>query len=310
MNQFAGLSAFPVTPASSSGEVDLPAIRRLVSRLAAAGVDSIGLLGSTGSYAYLSREERRRTLEAAIDEVGGQVPVIVGVGALRTDEAVRLAQDARAIGATAGLLSAMSYLPLSQDEVFTHVTTIADQSCLPLCIYDNPGTTHFRFSTDLIARLSRHPGIVAVKYPTSTPEEVAPHLATQRAVMPDGFSLGYSGDWCCTEAMTAGADTWYSVLAGTLPVPCVQIVRAAQHGDMDEARRIDAALKPVWDLFRNYTSFRVVHEIARQLGLTTFDPPLPVQPVCEEARATIAAVLRDCRQTICLDLVPLAAPAK
>jgi len=145
MNVFNGLSAFPITPADETGRVDIAAIRRLARRLTDAGVDSIGLLGSTGSYPYLSRGERRRAIDAAVEEVGNTTPLIVGIGALRTDEVVALAKDAKAIGASAGLLSAMSYLPLSQDEVYEHFAQVAAQTDLPICIYDNPGTTHFRF---------------------------------------------------------------------------------------------------------------------------------------------------------------------
>ncbi|MER8530907.1 dihydrodipicolinate synthase family protein, partial [Mesorhizobium sp. M1272] len=104
-----GLSAFPITPADRDGRVDTVALRRLIARLGAAQVDSIGLLGSTGTYMYLSREERRRTLAETLDEIAGRTPVVVGVGALRTDEAVRFAQDAKALGAAAGLLAAASY---------------------------------------------------------------------------------------------------------------------------------------------------------------------------------------------------------
>ncbi len=288
---FAGLSAFPITPANAAGEVDTSAVHALVSRLVNAGVDSIGVLGSTGGYAYLTRTERRRTVEAAADAAGGRVPLVVGIGALRTDEAVRLARDAKALGAAAGLLSAMSYLPLSQDEVYAHFVKVAEQSGLPLVIYDNPGTTHFRFSNDLVALLSQHPGIVAVKCPTSTPDDIPAHLAAQRSAVRDGFSIGYSGDWCCPAALIAGADTWYSVLAGTLPIPCVLLVRAAQRGDMAEVHRLDGLLQPVWDLFRAHSSFRVVHDMARQLGLADVQPQRPVLPVCDAARSEIARVL-------------------
>ena len=82
---FRGLSAFPVTPADAQGRVEAGALARLVRRLAEAGADSIGLLGSTGTYAYLSRAERRRAIEAA-REAAGKVPLIVGAGALRTDD--------------------------------------------------------------------------------------------------------------------------------------------------------------------------------------------------------------------------------
>lgn len=292
MNFTKGLSAFPITPADEAGHVDTDALRGLVARLVSAGVDSIGLLGSTGIYMYLTREERRRALEAAVEEVAGNTPVIAGIGAMRTDDAIRVAQDAKAIGATAGLLSAVSYAPLSQDEVFEHFSAVATVSELPIIIYDNPGTTHFRFSSDLVSRLSRAPGIVAIKNPPPPVGEIAEHLSEQRGSTPEGFSIGYSGDWCCGEALIGGADAWYSVLGGTLPEICVQLTRAARAGDAAEARRLDAALAPVWNLFQKYTSQRTVYEMVRQLGLSVAKPPRPILPVCPAAKEDIATVLR------------------
>jgi 4-hydroxy-tetrahydrodipicolinate synthase len=287
-----GLSAFPITPADEAGRVDVAALRRLVAPLCEAGVHSIGLLGSTGSYPYLSRAERRRALDAALEEVAGRIPILVGVGALRTDEALRLAQDARAAGATAGLLAPVSYTPLTEDEVFEHFTAVARESGLPLCIYDNPGTTHFRFSPALVSRLSRVPGIIAVKSPVPEPQAIAAHLAELRRAVPDGFSLGYSGDWNSVEALLAGGDAWYSVIAGLFPQSAMAIVRAVQAGDTAEARRLNGQLQPLWDLFKEFSSLRVVYASADLLGLCRAVPPRPILPLSGEARQRVADTLR------------------
>lgn len=292
MPALTGLSAFPITPMSAEGVVDLAALRRLLRPLVAAGVDSIGLLGSTGSYPYLSRAERRRALEAALDEAAGRVPVLVGVGALRTDEAARLAEDARAAGAAAGLLAPVSYTPLLDEEVFAHVRTVAEASGLPLCLYDNPGTTHFSFSPSLIGRLSRLHGVVAAKSPAPPAAQVAAHLAELQAAVPTGFPLGFSVDWHAAEAVLAGGDGWYSVAAGLFPAPCLAILRAAQRGDAEEARRRDVAMQPLWDLFRRHTSLRVVYAAADFLGLCRAEPPRPILPLSAEARGEVAAVVR------------------
>ncbi|MGQ3277959.1 MAG: dihydrodipicolinate synthase family protein, partial [Shinella sp.] len=103
MTLFSGLSAFSITPTDTAGRVDTAALARLLERIVMAGAHSIGLLGSTGGYAFLSREERRRAVAAAVESVGGRIPLIVGVGALRTDEAEMLAHDASKAGAD-GLL--------------------------------------------------------------------------------------------------------------------------------------------------------------------------------------------------------------
>ena len=287
-----GLSAFPITPSDATGQVDVAALRKLVSRLCAAKVNSIGLLGSTGTYAYLSRSERRRALEAALDEIGGQVPILVGVGTLRTDEAVRLAQDAKAAGAAAGLLAPVSYTPLTEDEVFEHFATVARQSGLPLCIYDNPSTTHFRFSPALIGRLSRLPEIIAVKSPAPEPQAVAAHLAELRGVVPDGFSLGYSVDWHSVEALIAGGDAWYSVVAGLFPQISMAMVRAVQDGDVAEARRLNARLDPLWSMFKEFSSLRVIYASADLLGICRAEPPRPILPLPGAAREKVAEALR------------------
>jgi 4-hydroxy-tetrahydrodipicolinate synthase len=287
-----GLSAFPITPADPGGQVDVAALRRLVAPLCVEGVNSIGLLGSTGSYPYLSRAERRRALEAAIEEAAGRVPILAGVGALRTDEAVRLAQDAKAIRADAGLLAPVSYTPLTDGEVFEHFATVARESRLPLCIYDNPSTTHFKFSPTLVGRLSQLPGIIAVKCPAPEPHAIAAHLAELRGVVPDGFSLGYSGDWNSVEAMLAGGDAWYSVMAGLFPQVSMAIIRAVQRGDAAEARRLNASLQPLWDLFKAFSSLRVIYASADLLGICRAEPPRPILPLSGTARQRVADTLK------------------
>lgn len=291
MALFHGLSAFPITPADEHGRVDAGALRPLLRRLVDAGVGSIGLLGSTGSYPYLTREERRRAVEAAVDEVRGQVPVLVGIGALRTDEAVRLGQDAKGAGADAVLLAPVSYTPLTEEEVFTHFATVAEAAGLPLCIYNNPGTTHFTFSSDLIARLSRVPHIAAVKNPAPDASVLPGSLRALRDAAAPGFSIGYAVDWHATEALLAGGDAWYSVVAGLFPVPCVQIVAAVEAGHADRARVLNARLGPLWDLFTEFSSLRVMYAAANLLGLCRAAPPRPILPLPEDAQRRIGRVL-------------------
>ena len=290
MLPFDGLIAYPITPADAGGQVDTPALRRLLERLANAGVGGIGLLGSTGTYPYLTRTERRRAVEAAVEAVAGRTPLLVGVGALRTDEAVALAADARAAGADAGLLAAVSYVPLRDDEVFAHYQAVAATG-LPLCVYDNPGTTHFTFSSALIARLSRVPGIFAAKIPAPEAAAAPGALAALRAECTPGFRVGCSVDARATEALLAGASAWHSVAAGLFPRSCLEIAKAALAGNAPEARRLNAAMQPLWDLFAAHTSLRVMYAAAGHLGLCDAVPPRPVLPLPDEARRQVASAV-------------------
>jgi 4-hydroxy-tetrahydrodipicolinate synthase len=287
-----GLSAFQITPADPTGNVDTAALKRLLAPLVAAKVDSIGLLGSTGTYPFLSRAERRRATDAALEEINGTVPVLVGIGALRTDEAIALAQDAKAAGASAGLLAAVSYTPLFVDEVFEHFSAVAAASRLPIVIYDNFATTHFRFTPELVGRIARIPGVVAVKGTAPTPDLIVEHHRQLRSVVPSGFSVGYSGDWNATEALIAGGDAWYSVAAGLFPNACLAITRAAQSGNAAEARRLDAAMQPLWALFKEFSSLRVMYAAAGIKGISAAAPPRPILPLPDAAKDKIAQALK------------------
>jgi 4-hydroxy-tetrahydrodipicolinate synthase len=288
-----GLSAFPITPSDAGGIVETAALKRLLAPLVVAKVDSIGLLGSTGSYPFLSRAERRRATDAALEATNGRVPVLVGIGALRTDEAIALAQDAKAAGASAGLLAAVSYTPLTDAEVFEHFSAVAAASDLPIVIYDNFATTHFKFSPELVGRIAKIPGVVAVKGTAPTPDLVADHHRQLRSAAPSGFSVGYAGDWNATEALIAGGDAWYCVAAGLFPNACLAIVRAVQAGDVAEARRLDAAMAPLWALFKEFSSLRVVYAAAAINGICEAVPPRPVLPLPDAAKQRVAQVLKE-----------------
>jgi 4-hydroxy-tetrahydrodipicolinate synthase len=291
MDMFSGLSAFPITPFDTKGELDSAAFSRLLQRIEAAGADSIGLLGSTGGYAYLSREERRQVTEFAVECVGGRVPLIVGVGALRTDAAQALARDAKAAGADGLLLAPMSYTPLTEEEVYEHFVAVAGATDLPLCIYNNPGTTKFTFSERLLERLSGVENIAAVKMPLPADMDFKGEIGRLRSKTPAAFTIGYSGDMGAADALLAGCDAWYSVIGGLLPGPALKLVRAAQSGDEAEIRRIDGLFQPLWALFKELSSLRVVYAATNILSLSQASPPRPILPLAAPDRVRVEQAL-------------------
>src|SRR5690606_8527897 len=114
-SMFRGLSAFPLTPMYQD-EIDEPRFVNLITRLVDAHVDSITVLGSTGAYVYLNRIERAQVVRTAVEHANG-VPVFVGIGALRTSQVLRNAQDAEEAGAKALLVAPVSYQALTEGDV-------------------------------------------------------------------------------------------------------------------------------------------------------------------------------------------------
>ncbi len=291
MALFHGISAFPITPTDAHGIVDTDGVMRLASRLASAGVGSIGLLGSTGTYAYLTRNERRRAVRAAVKAVGGKTPLMVSVGSLRTDDAQDLARDAEAEGADGLLMAPMSYTPLTQEEAYQHYVAVVASSRLPMCIYNNPTTTHFTFSAELLQRLAGVPNIVAVKMPLPRTGEFRTELDALRNGSAGRLSIGYSGDWGAAEALLAGADAFYSVIAGFLPDVAMKLATAAKAGDRHRALHLDGQLQPLWALFRELGSLRVAYAAANELELFRGEPPKPILPISDDDRRRVARAL-------------------
>lgn len=285
-----GLSAFPLTPITDD-RVDEESFVRLVRRLRDAGVDSIGALGSTGSYMYLSRDERTRVAALAV-EAAGDVPVIVGVGALRTRDVLAAVDDAQAAGAAGLLLAPVGYQKLTADEVFGLFADVSRSLSVPLVIYDNPGTTHFTFTPELYARIAELPHVASVKIP-GVPAEASAHLTALRSALPPDFTIGVSGDASAARGLLAGCDVWYSVIGGTLPDLAVELTRSARAGHVDAANALSDRLQPLWDLFAAHGSLRVVAAVAHLLGLTAADNlPSPIRGLDDSAKRDVGDALR------------------
>ena len=288
--RFTGLSAFPLTPFSAD-VLDEAALARILSVVERAAVDSITVLGSTGSGPYVGRVERQRVLTIAAEHAAG-TPVIAGIGALRAADSVRNAKDAAETGAAGLLLAPLTYQPLGDDEVYGLFADVANATALPIVLYDNPGTTRFSFSDGLIARIARIPSVAAIKVPPLPPDSAAAaaRLAELRALVPPGVAIGVSGDAAALGGLLAGADAWFSVIGGTLPGVATGIVRAVERGDADEAQRLADTLRPLWGLNAEFGSLRVTAAVAEELGLASPGClPKPLLGLPQAARERVRA---------------------
>lgn len=289
---FTGLSAFPLTPLTEKS-IDEQAFAGLVQRLAAARVDSITALGSTGSYPYLTRDERARIAGLAVEHADG-TPVVVGIGALRTKDVLELVEDAQNAGAAGVLLAPVSYQALTDDDVFGLYADVTANLSVPLVVYDNPGTTHFTFADELYTRIAALPHVVSLKIPgvPADPIDATARIDRLRGILPTTVTVGVSGDPFAATGLNAGCDAWYSVVGGTLPEPALAITRAAQAGDAEAARAASERLRPLWELFARYGSLRVVAAIAELLGLASHPVlPLPIRGLADQDRDEVAQVI-------------------
>ncbi|MEG5550513.1 dihydrodipicolinate synthase family protein [Enterobacter wuhouensis] len=277
---FHGLSAFPLTPLKE-GKFDERAFTKLLQPLVDAEVDSLGILGSTGSYAYFTVDERTHIARCAVERANG-IPVMVSIGALRLDDILRLADGAQSAGVSGVLMAPVSYQRLTPDEVYSLYETVTRRLSVPLCVYDNPATTGFTFSDELMLSVAALPNIGSVKW-GRVPEDIA----QVRARLPDTVTMGISGDWQAASALQAGFDVWYSVIGGLFPQAALAIARSKEAAQSER-------LEPLWALFRRYGSLRVMAAAAEMMGKVEAPAlPFPLQAIQGEPREALAGIMAD-----------------
>src|SRR5580765_32189 len=163
MADFHGVFPYLVSPIDASGRIRTEVLGRLCDDLIKAGVHGLTPLGSTGEFAYLSSEQRAAVVQTTIKAAQKRVPVIAGVAATATADAVAQAKNYQQLGADGILAILESYFPLKDAQVEAYFRAIADAVDIPVVLYTNPQFQRSDLSLDVVARLAEHPRIQYIK---------------------------------------------------------------------------------------------------------------------------------------------------
>jgi 2-dehydro-3-deoxy-D-pentonate aldolase len=161
---FRGLIPAMGTPFDKRGEVDLGDTEAVVERFIEAGVDGISPLGSTGEFSHLTGEERKRFAEEVVGTSGRRVPLVVGVGAAGTREAIELVRHAEGVGVDAVLIVSPFYWKVGEEALFRHFAAVVESVDIPVLVYNLPMLTGIDLSPSLIARIAAEcPNVIGLK---------------------------------------------------------------------------------------------------------------------------------------------------
>ena len=230
-----------VTPFRSDGSLDLKSLTSLIEWQIESGVDGLVPCGSTGESATLTHAEHIEVIRHVVEVAAGRVSVVAGTGSNNTREAVELTQAARSAGADAALLISPYYNRPTQEGIFHHYRTVAEETGLPILLYNVPGRTASRIEPETIVRLSGVDGVVGLK------ECGGDFAGTSRTLseVETGFRV-LSGDDVNTLPMLAiGADGVISTVANVVPREVTAITRSFRDGDLDAARAAHFRLLPL-----------------------------------------------------------------
>ncbi|KAB7766920.1 dihydrodipicolinate synthase family protein [Xanthomonas maliensis] len=223
------------TPFTASGEIDHDFLARHARQLVDAGCTAIVPLGSLGEAATLSGEDKRAILKTLVGALDGRVPVVPGIAALATDEAVALAKDAKALGC-GGLMVLPPYV-YSTDwrEMGAHVRAVIGATDLPVILYNNPVAYKTDFSAAQVAELAAEfPNLQAVKESSGDVRR----FAALQELLGDRLALLVGMDDAIVEGLSMGAKGWIAGLVNAYPRESVRLFELARDGGYPAAKEL------------------------------------------------------------------------
>ncbi len=239
---FKGAIVAIVTP-FKNGEVDEEALRELIEFQIENGTDGIVPCGTTGESATLSHEEHDRVIEIAIDAVKKRVPVIAGTGSNSTREAIRLTKHACEAGADAVLMVSPYYNRPTQEGLYQHYKTVAEEVPIPIFPYNVPSRTGSNVLPETLARLSTISNIVGVKEATGDLRQISKVID----LCGDDFIVLSGDDFTVLPILEVGGKGVISVTSNVAPADMAGMIDAFEAGDKTKARELHYKMRPLMD---------------------------------------------------------------
>jgi len=286
---FQGSMVALATPMQPGGGLDYAAYRALIDWHVAEGTDALVVVGTTGESPTVSMEEHAELIRVAVEHAAGRIPVIAGVGANSTDEAIHLARHAQKVGADAGLSVVPYYNKPTQEGLYRHFKAVQEAVDLPTILYNVPGRTVADMALETTLRLAQVPGIVGIKDATGDIGRGALLLREK----PADFQVFSGDDPTAAALILLGARGNISVTANVAPRLMHELCVAASQGDVPRVRELNARLARLNKaLFVEANPIPVKWALA-ELGRTALGYRLPMVELGSQYHATVRDALKD-----------------
>ncbi len=274
-----------VTP-FDNGRVDYGALRRIVDQQLAGRVAGIVPVGTTGESPTLTCEEHLKVIETVVEQAAGRCRIIAGTGANSTAEAVHLTREAKAMGADATLQVTPYYNKPTQEGLYRHFSTVADEVGLPVVLYNVPGRSGVAIAETTVARLAKNPVVVAVKEAAGSVDRVSAILDLCDITVLSG------DDSLALPMISVGGRGVISVTSNLYPAAMAEMVAAALAGDFAKALELHRRL---YCFFRDQfieTNPIPIKAAMAMAGLLKEEYRLPLCELAPEHREKLAVAMK------------------
>ena len=277
-----------VTPFDAKGNVDHPALVRLVKHILKGKCEYVVALGTTGESVTLNREEKRAVLKTVVDTVSGKTPVVLGVGGNNTSEVIASVGNYDLEGVDAFLSVSPYYNKPSQAGIIAHYKAFAKASPLPVILYNVPGRTGSNMLPATTLVLAEEKNIIGIKEASGSIEQIMDLLNQRR-----GDFLVISGDDHLALPLAAmGADGIISVIANAFPTGFSEMIRLGLQSKMEKARKIHYQYLPLIPLLFREGNPAGVKFVLNQLDICSETVRLPLVPVSKNLGKEMQTLLK------------------
>ena len=283
---FSGAFTALVTP-FKNGEVDVEAVESLVEFQIEGGIDGLVPCGTTGESPTLSEEEDRLVIETVVRMTAGRVPVVAGTGSNNTASAIKYTKMAEEVGADGSLQVAPYYNKPTQEGLFRHYAAIAENTSLPLVLYNIPGRTNVTIAPETITQLAEIPNIVGIKESTLSMNMVS----DIRRLCGEEFDILSGDDPMTLPLLALGGTGVVSVASNIAPGAVSDMVAAMNSGDLARGRELHYRLLPLIRALSVETNPIPIKAAASLLGLCSDELRLPLVPMSGENLRNLQTVM-------------------
>lgn len=287
--RFEGIYTPVVTPYREDFSFDAEAFDAVIEHLIAAGVHGLIIAGTTGEYYAQTTEERIALMTRAKQVIGNRLPLIVGTGAIRTEDSIVFAEAAKSIGADALLVATPPYAYPTGREIALHALAIDRAANLPVMLYNYPGRMCVNMDEETLDRIGRSPNFCAIKESSGDVNRL--HMMARDY---PHIQLSCGMDDQALEFFAWGARSWVCAGSNFAPEAHIAMYEAcAVQGDFTKGRRIMSAMLPLMRVLEQGGKF--VQCIKHGLTLRGIDagpPRLPLRPLNKDDKRELAEVIR------------------
>ncbi|HEY4982676.1 MAG TPA: dihydrodipicolinate synthase family protein [Pseudolabrys sp.] len=288
MTEFHGVFPYLVSPIDSSGRIVTDVLGRLASDLIKAGVHGLTPLGSTGEFAYLTREQRQTVVQATIEAADKRVPVVAGVASTSTADAVEQAKLYQKLGADGILAILEAYFPLKDAQIEAYFRAIADAVDIPVVLYTNPQFQRSDLTLDVIARLSEHPRIRYIKDASTNTGRLLSIM--NRCPSMKVFSASAH---IPAAVMLIGGVGWMAGPACIVPRQSVRLYDLCRAAKWPEALRLQRDLWRINEAFARFNLAACIKAGLQIQGYAVGDPVPPQAALSADDRKVVEGILAD-----------------